>query len=63
MGSGLEDKEGNPVQKQIIESNAPAFSGISAVKFAQKTYTSYAHASHQDDGCMAKPNSLKLYYI
>ena len=40
MGSGLKDKEGNPVQKPIIESNAPAFSGICGVKLAHKTYTS-----------------------
>ena len=25
MGSGLKDKEGNPVQKPILEGNAPAF--------------------------------------
>ena len=40
MGSGLKDKEGNPVQKPIIESNAPAHSWQCGVKNAQKTYTS-----------------------
>ena len=62
MGSGSKDKESNPVQKPIIESNAPAFFSQSGVIFAFKTYTSYAHASHQDDGCMSKTNSLKLLY-
>ena len=40
MGSGLKDKEGNPVQKPIIEGNALELCGQSGVKFAQKTYTS-----------------------
>ena len=40
MGSGLKDKEGNPVQKPILESNAPAHLEQSGGKFAQKTYTS-----------------------
>ena len=63
MGSGSKDKEGNPVQKPIIESNAPAFFSQSGGIYAFKTYTSYAHASHQDDGCMSKTNSLKLIII
>ena len=63
MGSVLKDKEGNPVQKPIIESNAPAFFSQSGGIYVFKTYTSYAHASHQDDGCMSKTNSLKLYCI
>ena len=62
MGSGLKDKEGNPVQKPILEDNAPAFFGQSDVIFRAKNLYFYAHASHQDDGCMSKTNSLKLLY-
>ena len=62
MGSGLKDKEGNPVQKPIIESNALEHSWQSGHIYGAKNLYFYAHASHQDDGCMSKTNSLKLYY-
>ena len=63
MGSGSKDKESNPVPNLLIESNAFAFCGESGGIYAPADPYFYAHASHQDDGCMAKPNSLKLYYI
>ena len=40
LGSGLKDKKGNPVQKPILEDNAPEFLFQSGAKFARKTYTS-----------------------
>ena len=62
MGSGSKDKESNSVPNLLIESNALAHSGISGGIYAPADLYFYAHASHQDDGCMSKPNSLKLYY-
>ena len=36
MGSGLKDKEGNPVQKPILEDRAPAFLSQSGGIFRRK---------------------------
>ena len=65
MGSGSKDKESNPVPNLLIESNASGHSGICGGIYAPADPYFYAHASHQDDGCMSKTNSLKslFYYI
>ena len=66
MGSGLKDKEGNPVQKPIIESNALEFSSQCAVKLAQKTYTS-TRTPHTKMTVVCQrqtpSNYIILYYI
>ena len=46
-----------------MKNYAPAHSSQSGGRPALSDPYFYAPASHQDDGSMDKPNSLKLYYI
>ena len=62
MGSVLKDQESNPGSKTNLYEYSPGILGTKWCHLPAEIPILYAHARLQDDGCMAKPNSLKLLY-